>query len=69
MAVWAALWADALDVEVRTEENYLSRIRNHIEPRWGSTAPGDVTALAVTLWIRHERTLRISLPVVLEPPA
>lgn len=55
VAVWAALWVDALDVEVRTEENYLSRIRNHIEPRWGTTALGDVTALAVTLWIKQLR--------------
>ncbi|WP_143268666.1 hypothetical protein [Amycolatopsis vastitatis] len=55
VAVWAALWANALDVEVRTEENYLSRIRNHIEPRWGTTALGDVTALAVTLWIKQLR--------------
>jgi integrase len=55
VAVWAALWADALDVEVRTEENYVSRIRNHIEPRWGTTALGDVTALAVTLWIKQLR--------------
>ncbi len=55
VAVWAALWADALDVEVRTEENYLSRIRNHIEPRWGTTELGDVTAFAVTLGIKQLR--------------
>jgi integrase len=52
---WAALWADTLDVETRTEENYRSRIRNHIQPRWGSTALGDITALAVTLWIKQLR--------------
>ena len=28
MAEWAALWVDTLDVEIRTEENYRSRIRN-----------------------------------------
>jgi hypothetical protein len=55
VSAWAALWADTLDVEIRTEENYLSRIRNHIEPRWTSTALGDITALAVTLWIKQLR--------------
>lgn len=52
---WAALWADTLDVEIRTEENYRGRIRNHIQPRWGSTALGDITTLAVTLWIKQLR--------------
>lgn len=55
VSAWATLWADTLDVEIRTEENYRSRIRNHIEPRWGRTAVGDITALAVTLWAKQLR--------------
>jgi hypothetical protein len=55
MADWVALWVEALDVETRTEENYRSRIRNHILPRWGNTALGDITALAVTNWIKQLR--------------
>jgi hypothetical protein len=55
VSAWARLRAGALDVEIRTEENYCSRIRTHIEPRWRSTALGDITALAVTLWIKQLR--------------
>ncbi|MFE6611702.1 tyrosine-type recombinase/integrase [Amycolatopsis sp. NPDC057786] len=55
VSAWVALWTETLDVEVRTEENYRSRIRNQIEPRWGSTAVGDITALAVTLWVKELR--------------
>ncbi|MEU0885343.1 hypothetical protein ABZ345_42700 [Lentzea sp. NPDC005914] len=45
-AEWAALWADTLDVEIRTEENYRGRIRNHIQPRWGTIRLGAITPLA-----------------------
>jgi integrase len=52
---WAALWAETLDVETRTEENYLGRIHNHILPRWDTTNLGDITARALTLWIKQLR--------------
>jgi len=42
-------------VETRTEENYRSYIRNHLLPRWGTTALGNITALAVTNWIKQLR--------------
>jgi integrase len=55
VADWSALWVETLDVETRTDENYRSRIRNHILPRWGSTALGTITALAITMWIKQLR--------------
>jgi hypothetical protein len=55
VAEWAALWVDTLDVEIRTEENYRSRIRNHIQPRWGTTALADITTRTVTMWIKQLR--------------
>jgi hypothetical protein len=42
-------------VEIRTEENYRSRIRNHIQPRWGTTALADITTRTVTMWIKQLR--------------
>jgi integrase len=42
-------------VETRTEENYCSYLRNHILPRWGYTALGDITALDVTAWLKDLR--------------
>jgi integrase len=55
VAEWIARWVDTLDVEIRTEENYRGRIQNHILPRWGTTRLGDITALAVTAWIKDLR--------------
>jgi hypothetical protein len=52
---WSTLWLDTLDVEIRTEENYKSRIDNNILPRWGTTTLGGITALAVTMWIKQLR--------------
>jgi hypothetical protein len=54
-AEWANVWVEALDVETRTEENYRSCIRNHLLPRWGTTALGSIAALAVTNWIKQLR--------------
>ena len=47
---WAGRWVPTLDVETRTEENYRCYLRNHILPRCGYTALGDITALDVTAW-------------------
>lgn len=48
-------WIDTLDVETRTEENYRAYLRNHILPRWGTTPLGEISALAVTGWIKQLR--------------
>lgn len=32
---WAERWIESVDVEPRTEENYRSRLTNHILPQWG----------------------------------
>jgi hypothetical protein len=37
---WAERWVPTLDVETRTEENYLAYLRNHILPRWGTIPLG-----------------------------
>jgi hypothetical protein len=47
---WAQLWIESIDVERRTVENYEGALRNHIVPRWGDTAIGEITALDVSLW-------------------
>src|SRR6266496_6163381 len=36
-------WLDALDVDKRTEDNYRSLLRNHIQPRWGETGLADIS--------------------------
>ncbi|MBO0884832.1 MAG: hypothetical protein J2P17_31775 [Mycobacterium sp.] len=58
IAEWAPLWLDTLDVETRTDENYRSRIRNHILPRWGTTPLADITGRATALWIKQLRNRR-----------
>jgi hypothetical protein len=55
LAEWAAVWIDTLDVEPRTDENYRRYLRNHILPHSGTTALGDITALAVTEWWKQLR--------------
>jgi integrase-like protein len=55
LADWAAVWIETLDVEQRTEENYRGYLRNHILPRWGTIALGDITSLAVTEWWKDLR--------------
>jgi hypothetical protein len=52
---WAGRWVETLDVETRTEENYRAYLRNHILLRWGTTALGEISALAVTAWIKTLR--------------
>ncbi|SES36420.1 tyrosine-type recombinase/integrase [Actinokineospora terrae] len=48
-------WFDALDVDVRTEENYRGIIRNHISPRWGQTSLVDIKNLKVHAWAKDLR--------------
>lgn len=52
---WAVRWVPTLDVETRTEENYLAYLRNHILPRWQTTPLGEISALAVTSWRKDLR--------------
>jgi amino acid adenylation domain-containing protein len=48
-------WVETLDVVTRTEENYRSYLRNHIQPRWQHAALGAITALAVAVWMKDLR--------------
>ncbi len=48
-------WLDALDVGVRTEENYRSKLRGHILPRWGDVALADITGSDVAAWAKKLR--------------
>jgi integrase len=48
-------WLDALDVGPRTEENYRSRLRNHIQPRWGDVALADITGTKANAWAKQLR--------------
>jgi integrase len=45
-------WLTALDVDVRTEENYSSILRCHIFPRWGDAALVDVSGIQVAAWTK-----------------
>ena len=54
-AAWISRWVDTLDVETRTEENYRAYLRNHILPPGGATPLGEISALAVTGWIKGLR--------------
>jgi hypothetical protein len=46
-------WWDALDVDIRTEENYRSILRNRIKPRWGDTALAEIKNLKVLAWAKN----------------
>jgi hypothetical protein len=54
---WADRWIESVDVEPRTEENYRSRLANHILPKWGDRGVGEITALEVTRWFKALRRL------------
>ncbi|HET9143307.1 tyrosine-type recombinase/integrase [Actinophytocola sp.] len=51
VAEWVDVWFDSLDVDERTRDNYASRLRCHILPRWGDTRLIDISTLQVTSWI------------------
>lgn len=53
VTAWVERWLPTLDVEIRTEENYRTYLRNHILPRWGHIALGDITALDVATWLNN----------------
>jgi hypothetical protein len=57
VATWVDRWLPTLDVEIRTEENYRACLRNHILPRWGHIALGDITALDITAWLKQLRSV------------
>jgi hypothetical protein len=63
VAAWAVRRAETLDVETRTEENYRAYLRNHILPHWRHAPLGQITALAVTAWIKALRK-RYAAPTV-----
>jgi integrase len=52
---WAAQWFDVLDVDERTEDNYRSLYRCHVQPRWGEEGLGDITSSGVELWAKKLR--------------
>jgi integrase len=72
---WVGRWIDTIDVEIRTEENYRRCLRLHILPRWGHLGLGEITASAVTEWLKQLRqcyaastvvTLRTILSMILD---
>ncbi len=72
---WVDRWIDTTDVETRTEENYRRCLRLHILPRWGQLRLGEITASAVTEWLKQLRqryaastvvTLRTVLSMILD---
>ncbi|MBC6451690.1 tyrosine-type recombinase/integrase [Actinokineospora xionganensis] len=52
---WVEEWLDALDVGLRTEENYRSKLRAHILPRWAETPLADITSLKAHAWAKTLR--------------
>lgn len=52
---WASSWLDALDVAAETEAQYRSLAACHILPRWGATALGEFSGMAVHKWARTKR--------------
>lgn len=54
-AEWAEEWLDTIDVGKRTEENYRSRLTNHILPRWTETALIDISTTKVAAWAKQLR--------------
>jgi integrase len=57
---WTTDWIQALDVDPRTEENYRSILRRHIQPRWGQTALSDISSLAAHAWAKQLRETGLS---------
>ena len=49
---WVAEWLPSLDVDMRTEENYSSRLRCHILPRWSEVGLRDISSVQVASWIK-----------------
>jgi hypothetical protein len=55
LADWTCSWFDALDVAPTTLAQYRSLTRTHILPRWGTTALGDISGIAVNAWAKKLR--------------
>ncbi|MEO6702268.1 MAG: multidrug DMT transporter permease [Jatrophihabitantaceae bacterium] len=55
LADWVDDWLPALDVDIRTEENYRGMLRRHILPRWGTTSLADISSIKVTAWAKTLR--------------
>ncbi|APU21902.1 hypothetical protein UA75_19565 [Actinoalloteichus sp. GBA129-24] len=55
LAEWSVPWMDALDLAANTENQYRSLLRNHLLPRWGDVAIGDITGIAVAAWSKKVR--------------
>lgn len=75
LAEWVHRWIDTIDVEIRTEENYRRCLGLHVLPRWGHLGLGEITASAVTEWLKQLRqryaastvvTLRTILSMILD---
>jgi integrase len=50
LAEWALRWCEALDVAPATYAQYRSLINNHILPRWGATALGELSGTTINIW-------------------
>ncbi|MGH3761936.1 tyrosine-type recombinase/integrase [Actinophytocola sp.] len=52
---WVRQWSDAHEVGAGTWAKYDSHLRNHILPRFGDLALGEVTRMAVKAWVKSLR--------------
>ena len=68
VADWAQEWLGALDVSIRTEEGYRGMLRNHILPRWGTTALSTVSGIQVAAWTKelHRRRAPATVSSILK---
>lgn len=55
LADWTVTWFAALDVAPATAAQYRSLTRTHLLPRWGTTALGDISGIAVNAWVKKLR--------------
>lgn len=53
VAEWVTRWFPALDLDVRTLENYDSYLRCHILPRFGTMPLGNITTLDIRMWTKQ----------------
>ena len=59
MGIWAQRWLDGqTHLKPFTRERYAGILREHINPRWGSTKLADVSHSAVQTWVSEVAAIR-----------
>ena len=61
---WATDWLTALDVDIRTEENYRSILRRHIVPAWGHLGLSEISGIKVAGWAKDLRSQGLAATTV-----